>query len=221
MNEDSRDRLLAELIEAPSQRAEIMQNTDMAERDRIEAASLAETADLLWEVAHGAPPLEDDPVAAMLGLVVDPQCVLDSKALARARKRAGLTVSQVAEQLRTRGWKIQHSDVFRWETRSAFDVAPALIQAVADIVGTPVESLVADPRADTGSDRFGAVRRDPVFQQLVRRWARARHVSLTVAAAALETRMVAAVHRGDSPDEEQMLRSLDALVSAIEGDDKG
>lgn len=221
MNEESRDRLLAELIEAPSQRAGTMQNADMVERDRSEVVSLVETADLLWEAARGAPPLADDPVAAMLGLVVDPQCVLDSKALARARKRAGLTVSQVAEQLGARGWDVRHSDVFRWETRSASDVAPALVQAVADIVGAPVENLVAASKADAGSDRFAAVRRSPVFQQLVHRWARARRVSWAVAAAALETRMVATVHRGDTPDEEQLLRSLDALVSAIEHDDQG
>jgi hypothetical protein len=32
-------------------------------------AELVEIADLLWEMAHGAPPLEQDLVAVMLGLV--------------------------------------------------------------------------------------------------------------------------------------------------------
>jgi transcriptional regulator with XRE-family HTH domain len=218
--ENSRDRLLAELIEAPSHRTETMQKADIAQHDSSEVTSLVETADLLWEAAHGAPPLEDDPVAAMLGLVADPQRVLDSQALARTRKRAGLTVSQVAERLRARGWDVRHSDVFRWETRSAADVAPALIQAVADVIGTPVESLVARIRGNAAVDRFSTIRRNPIFQQLVDRWARAQRVSRTVAATALETRMVASVHRGDSPDDEQLLRSLDALVSAIERDDQ-
>jgi hypothetical protein len=34
-----------------------------------EAGRLAPIAGALWDLAHGAPPLEDDPVARMLGIV--------------------------------------------------------------------------------------------------------------------------------------------------------
>ncbi|MFI7519555.1 hypothetical protein [Micromonospora globbae] len=220
MNQNERDELMAKLIEAaPRERSEVLQNADLDESEKWEAVSLAEAADLLWEAAHGAPPLDRDPVAAMLGLVADPDCALDPTLLARARKRAGLKVSQIAERLRARGWDVHQGDVFRWETRSATDVVPALVQAIADVLETSVESLIATPRPAAGQDVFAAVRRSPLFQQLVQRWARARRVSHAVAAAALETRMVATVHRGDRPDEKQLLRSLDALVSAVESRD--
>jgi hypothetical protein len=142
MNEHDRDRLLAELIERPQERKSILQGAELDERDRDDIAALVETADLLWLSARGAPPLEDDPVAAMLRLVPDRECMLDSGALSRARKRAGLTVSDVAERLRTRGWEFQQGDVFRWETRSTPDVPPAVVQAIADIIGTQAENLI-------------------------------------------------------------------------------
>lgn len=220
MNRDERDRLVSKLIQMPTERTEILRDAGLNEDDKIEVASLAETADLLWERAHGAPPLADDPVAAMLGLIADPHCTLDPPSLARARKRVGMKLSQLTETLRNRGWDIQQSDVFRWETRSASDVVPALVQAVADVLGAPVDSLIASPGRDAGQDTYAAIRRSPVFQKLVDRWARAQRVSLTVAAAALETRMIATVHRGDHPDEQQLLRSLDTLVTAIENKDQ-
>jgi hypothetical protein len=161
-------------------------------------------------------PLEDDPVAAMLGLVPDRECRLESKALSQARSRAGLTVSDVAEHLRARGWEFQQGDVFRWETRSTHDVPPAVVQAIADIVGTQAENLIAAWHPVSGRDHLAEVRRHPLFEQLVDRWARVRRVSPAVAIAELEGRMVATVHRGERPDTEQLLRALDALVTSIE-----
>src|SRR6202165_2056948 len=145
MNEDDRDRLLAELIQKPEERRRILQNAELNDREREDMAALVDTDDLLWLSAHGAPPLAEDPVAAMLGLVPDRECSLDSKALTQARKRVALTVADLAERLRERGWEFQKGDVFRWETRSAADVAPAVVQAIADILSRPVESLIAAP----------------------------------------------------------------------------
>jgi transcriptional regulator with XRE-family HTH domain len=220
MNEDDRDRLLAELIEKPEERKSILQGAELDERDRDDIAALVDTADLLWLSARGAPPLEDDPVAAMLGLVPDRECRLDSKALARARRRAGLTVSDVAERLRARGWEFQQGDVFRWETRSAPDVPPAVVQAIADIVGTPAENLIAASHSVSSRDHLAEVRRHPLFEQLVDRWVRVQRISRAVAIAELEGRMVATVHRGERPDTEQLLRSLDALVTSVEQADE-
>lgn len=216
MNENDRDRLLAELIQKPEERRRILQNAELNDREREDMAALVDTADLLWLSAHGAPPLADDPVAAMLGLVPDRECSLDSKALTQARKRVGLTVSDLAERLRARGWEFQTGDVFRWETRSAADVAPAVVQAIADIMNRPVESLIAVPTSTSAQDELANVRQHPLFERLVDRWVRVQHVSRAVAAAALETRMVATVHRGERPDPEQLFHILEAFVTSVE-----
>jgi len=216
MGDEDRDRLVAELIEKPHEREHVLRDADLSDRDRDEIAVLLDTADTLWLSAHGAPTLEDDPVAAMLGVVPDPECRLDSSALSRARKRARLTVSDVAERLRERGWEFDKRDAFRWETRTAADVPPAVVQAIADILGTPVNDLITAAPPLSLPDHLAAVRRHPLFEQLVDRWARVQRVSPAVAIATLESRMLATVHRGEQPDTEQLLRSLDALVTSVE-----
>lgn len=221
MNDDDRDRLVAELIERPQDRERILRDAQLSDRDREELAGLVGTADALWLSAQGAPALEDDPVAAMLGLVPDGECRLGSAALSRARKRARLNISDVAARLRQRGWEFDKSDVFRWETRTATDVPPAVVQAIADILGTPVvEDLISASSPASLPDHLAAVRRHPRFEQLVDRWAQARQVPRAVAAATLESRMLATVHRGEHPDAEQLLRSLDALVASVERADR-
>lgn len=216
MNDDERDRFVAELIERPQERERILRDAQLSDRDREELAGLVGAADVLWLSAQGAPALEDDPVAAMLGLVPDSECRLDSAALSRARKRARLSISDVAARLRQRGWEFDKSDVFRWETRTATDVPPAVVQAIADILGTPVGNLILASSPASLPDHLAAVRKHPLFDELVERWAQARQVSLAVAAAALESRMLATVHRGEHPNTEQLLRSLDALVASVE-----
>jgi hypothetical protein len=219
MNDKERDRLIAELIARPREREQILRAAELNDIEREDICALSDTADLLWLAAHGAPPLADDPVAAMLGLIPDRECSLDSRALTNARKRVRLTVSDLAERLRERGWEFQQRDVFRWETRSAADVAPAVVQAIADILGQPVDSLIAAPHSMV-EDQLAHIRRLPLFKQLVDRWARIQHVSRAVAAASLETRMITTVHRGEPPDPEQLLQFLEALVTSIEEADE-
>jgi transcriptional regulator with XRE-family HTH domain len=220
MHDDERDRLLAELIGQPQDRERILRGAQLSDQDRRELVGLIDTADALWLSAQGAPALEHDPVAALLGLVPDSECRLNSAALSRARRRARLTVSDVAARLRQRGWEYDKGDVFRWETRTATDVPPAVVQAIADILGSPVDDLIsASPRASL-PDQLAAVRANPLFEQLVNRWANARRVSRSVAAATLESRMLTTVHRGEHPDTEQLLRSLDALVASVERTDQ-
>lgn len=221
MNDDVRDRLVAELIERPQERERILHDADLSDRDREELAGIVDTVDALWLSAQGAPALADDPVAAMLGLLPDSECRLSSAALSRARKRAQLSISDVAARLRQRGWEFDKTDVFRWETRTATDVPPAVVQAVADILGSPVDDLISASSPASLPDHLGAVRMHPLFEQLVDRWAQARRVSHAVAAATLESRMLATVHRGEHPDTEQLLRSLDALVASVEQADRG
>lgn len=219
MDDDVRDRLVTEMIERPQDREQILRDAELSEWDGAELASIVEVADTLWLSAQGAPALADDPVAAMLGLVPDSNCRLNSTALVRARKKARMSVSDVATRLTQRGWAFGTSDVFRWETRNAADVPPAVVEAISDILDSPVDDLITAPSTDPVSGALGDVRRHPLFEQLVGRWAQARRVSHAVAAATLESRMVATVHRGDHPDTEQLLRSLDALVTSVEQGD--
>lgn len=220
MHDNERDRLVAELIERPQDRERILRGTQLSDRDRQELAGLVDTADALWLSAQGAPALEHDPVAAMLGLVPDSECRLGSAALSRARKRARLSVSDVAARLRQRGWEFDKSDVFRWETRTASDVPPAVVQAIADILSTPVNNLISTMTSASSPDYLAAVRRSPLFEPLVNRWARVRRVSQAVAAATLESRMLATVHRGEHPSTDQLLQSLAVLVASVEGADQ-
>lgn len=221
MNDDERDRLVAELLERPQERELILRGAELTDRERAELAGIVETADALWLAAQGAPAIEDDPVAAMLGLLPDNECRLSSAALSRVRRRARLSVSDLAARLRDRGWEFDKSDVFRWETRTATDVPPAAVQAIADSLGSPVDDLISAPSSASLPDHLDAARAHPRFEQLVVRWAQARRVSRAVAAATLESRMLATVHRGEHPDTEQLLRSLDALVASVEQADRG
>lgn len=216
MTKDERDEALASLLEARAGNVRDKPQPLLSEGDRAEVESLIEVADLLWEAGHGAPPLESDPVAALLGLNPDPHCALDPKALVRARKNARLKGSELAERLVARGWEVQGRDVFRWENQSAADVAPALIKAIADEIGVSVEQLTMNLQAAVENDAVAAVTRSSKFEGLVERWARLQGLSHALAASALESRLRATVHRGDRPDAGQLLQALDALVAAVE-----
>lgn len=220
MKNDERDRLVDKLIDQPQERGRLLREAALADDEREQILGIAETADALWLAAHGAPALQDDPVAAMLGLLPNDECRLSSAALRRARKRAGVSVSDVAERLHQRGWDFTHGDVFRWETRTADDVPPAVVEALADILGSPIERLLAGPSSTSVPSLMDAVRSHPRFEELVDRWASAQRVSRNAAAAMLESRMLATVHRGEQPDPEQLLGSLDALVASIERSDR-
>ena len=75
MNDDERDRLVAELLERPQERELILRDAELNDREHAELDGIVETADALWLAAQGAPALEDDPVAAMLGLLPDSECL--------------------------------------------------------------------------------------------------------------------------------------------------
>ncbi|MCM3895782.1 hypothetical protein ND991_11230 [Gordonia sputi] len=191
--------------------------TEIHDDDSLEPET-TEIAELLRTAAHGAPPIESDPIAAMLGLVPDASCRLDSVRYKNARKRARTKPSEVARALRRRGWEYATSDVTRWETNSqeAASLPPAVVQAVAAIIGADVSGLIGAEAAEPSEGRFAAVKRDGRFRDLAMRWASAQRISFEAAFAALDSRMMSTVHRGDEPDVEQTLASLDALVSAVE-----
>lgn len=216
MNEDERDLLLTQLIEQPKNHERLMAQSNLTETGRRELSALVATADDLWLAAQGAPPLDRDPIAAMLGLIPDEACQLDSRLMAVARKRARLGVSEVAARLQDRGWSFDRNDVFRWENRTAADVPPAVVEALAAIFECPTDELLATSVPSKLPSLYDSVRTDPRFIQLAARWAQAQRVSLARAVAALDSRMLASVHRGGEPDAEQLLHSLDVLVTSIE-----
>lgn len=141
MTDDERAEILSDHLEARAGRPTSGIAPALTESDRAEIDSLVEVADLLWESAHGAPPIDQDPVAKMLGLVPDPERALDGRALARRRKYARVTRNELAARLRVRGWEVQFSDVYWWEKRSAAEVVPALVGAIAEEVGASTDRL--------------------------------------------------------------------------------
>lgn len=220
MNEET-DRLFERILEEPPgpQREQMLARLEADQREEV--LKLLDAGDLVWEAAHTAPPLEKDPVAAMLGVVPDPNFQLDAKALARACQTSRVKPTALAARLNARGWKVDTSDIFRWQTRSAPDVPPALIRAIAAEVRIDPERLVV-VRSESRPAALVGVAEEIVgtsrFRDLVQRFAKVRRISLEMAESAMKSRMLATVHRGDIPDKEQMLASLESLVHALETD---
>ena len=185
-------------------------------KDQEEVRALLRVADLLWEEAHGAPPLREDPVAAMLGLVPDASRSLDPNGLRAALSSASLKVSDLARILSMRGWQVSTRDVFNWQSGRVTDVAPALIRAIADATNTAPERLTASTR-NQPEGALASIIALPRFRGLVERWARVAKTSPGLAESALESRLAAAVYRGSSPDGEHLLDTLEAVVEHFEG----
>jgi hypothetical protein len=219
MSEET-DRLVERLLQEPPgrRREQMLEQLDDDQRERVLA--LLDAGDLVWEAARSVPSLEEDPVAALLGVVPDPSFQLDAKALARACKASRVKPTALAARLNARGWNVNTSDVFRWQTRAAPDIPPALIKAIAEEVHIDPDRLVA--RSQQRPTALHAVAEEAAstarFRDLVQRFAKAQRISSGMANSSLQSRMLATVHRGDVPDKEQMLASLEAFVRALEAD---
>lgn len=190
----------------------------IGEATRKEAEALLRVADLVWEQGHGAPPLDADPVAAALGLVPDPRTMLEPRALKSAMAKGGLHASDVARQLRAREWTVETRDVFVWTTKGGPDVPPALIRAIAEVVGTSEAKITGERHPTPLELAIREVVKTAAFESLAERWAHLHRTTLASARRLLAARMPAAAHRGDQPDPSQMLASLEALVTALESD---
>jgi len=215
MTQDERGEALARILDARSGRSAELTSAELHETSE-EVRELALATDVLWASAQEVPPLENDSMALMLGLVPDPEFALDSKALSSARKRAGLSVGDLAQRLSARGWTVSGPDVFRWENKSALDVPPAMIRAAADELGVEASMLGRRESDDPVRARLRSMFSSEGFKELSARWARVQHVSLGMATTMMESRALAAVHRGGEPDPDVMLRALEALVVAVE-----
>lgn len=223
VNMDEQDRM-SELVSERARNPRMPAPDDVTPEEWAQVVRLAAVEAALFDHAHGAPALEDDPVAAMLGLVPDPNLSLDGTALKRARTRAGLKVSEVARALTEEGWDITTAEVAGWESHDSTVLAPVLLQSVARLVSTSVESIttsrtVAPETAGAVSSSkraIDAVTATSAFQELTRRFAAVQGLSRAVAASTLRSRALATVHRGDEPDAAQWLKTLEAFVTALE-----
>lgn len=178
-----------------------------------ETRGLLEVAELL-RLDAAVPSLDRDPVAAMLGLIVDPGLSLSSRAFTTARRNSGLAPSVLAERLRDRGWNVSAADITRWQTSAPLDLVPAMLAAVADEIGVELDAIT-----EVGVRRpewLTTVLATQAFADLSARWARLKSVSLPSASSMLESRLLATVNRGDRPGTEALLGSLDAFVSTLE-----
>jgi hypothetical protein len=173
MNESRWEETLAELIDAHVA-GRSHSHDDLGTGGEAEVVELLNVADLLWEAAHGAPPLERDPVAAMLGLVPDPSRSLDRESLQRVLQSAGVRISTLAQKLSQRGWEVATRDVFNWQTRDNAAVPPALIQAIAEIAGVSPEELTVDRGGTPSHVALKSVTSSAKFHELAERWARLR-----------------------------------------------
>ena len=214
MHSEDRDQELADILDARAGRSALAAGADV---NRPELRKLLEAADLTWVSQQTAPPLTDDPVAAMLGLVPDSELELDGKALSNARKRSGLTVSALAKRLSDRGWEVTGRDIFAWESGKNLPCVPALINALAEEAGADADRLRRRSGTDPERARLAAVVGSETFKALAQRWARLQGTTIALASSALESRMLVAVHRGGAPESEVLLESLEALVDSVEG----
>jgi hypothetical protein len=233
-NDSDSNAFMSRLLELPpgperdQMLSDLQNGSAPSETSYDEAMQLLRTADLLWLDSQEPPPIEDDAVAAMLGLVPDSQYQLDAKSFKRARQAARLEPTVLARALSRRGWNVSVRDVFNWDLRGSTSLEPALVRVIAEVLRTDPDRLTADPKparpvGSLKSEESRAVAAEaassPRFRSLVERFARVQEMSVRMAESALHSRMLATVHRGEHPTSDQMLASVEALVEALEASD--
>jgi len=108
--------------------------------------TIAETPSISGTPAAPETVRADDPVALMLGLVPDPNTVVDGRKLAQARKHAKLNLGQLLDRLRTRGWNVATNEGLHWELDQTA-LPPALVTAIADELAVNDTALLATPKS--------------------------------------------------------------------------
>lgn len=122
----------------------------------------------------------------------------------------------LAKLLAARGWEVTSKDVFAWESGKNLTRVPALVSALAEEIGVDADRLRRSAGADPERAGLADVVRSEAFRALAQRWARLQGTTDALAASALESRMLVAVHRGGAPEAEVLLESLEALVESVE-----
>ena len=160
------------------------------------------------------PPLEEDPTARLLGLVVDPERELDPAALRRVRQVRKIGPEALASRLQTRGWSVKPLDIITWESRGAPTVVPAIIAALADELKIDPVELTRGSKKMTAS-RLELLKDRSDVQRLIARLSNIRHTSLADAFALLESSTTSFAYRG-APNDDQYIKTLVSLVDVIE-----
>lgn len=203
---------LADLITALALTPDLPRLDGISDADWATAGRLAGLERELRVGANAAPPLHQDKTAATLGLIPDPAVQLDPARLRTARTRAGLSIADLAEHLTARGWEVTTAQVFRWETQPIHDLPPALIAAVTDELGAPDGTLLRSQPAP--ATRLSMTQE--AVRGLVDRFAAVLGLNQEAALGRLNAVAVAAVHRGEQPQEEELLHRLDLFVTTLE-----
>ncbi len=188
----------------------------LRETELREAQEVIRLLEAAWNAAALAiPALEDDPVAAELGLVAPRAPVmLNGVAIKVARARQGLSIGDVSRRLIAEG----HPTSIRWlfgvEQGSSTPVDATLAEAISRMLGVSLTDITA-VAATRKSDSLVAFLRSPRYAEIIRDWA----VRLGLAADTLRARysplLMAAPRRdrGDA-DEDEWARLLIALLES-------
>lgn len=135
-----------------------------------EALANLETGD---KPAARTPVRSDDPIARMLGLVVDPAVDLDGRRLAAVRKAANLNIAELANRLQRRGWETTVSTVSAWE-RGRLHPPPATINAIAEVLNVTAESILSVTPGTTQS--LDVLFDDELIDAFLNEWAREANI---------------------------------------------
>ena len=126
------------------------------------------------EPASRTPVRSDDPIAQMLGLVVDPAVSLDGRRLAIVRKAAGLNIADLANRLQQRGWDASVSTVSAWQ-RGRLNPPPATITAIAEVLELTADAILATSPARAQS--LDVLFDDKLIATFLDEWASETNVS--------------------------------------------
>jgi len=213
VNEEQKAGLLDRLIAMPVQRTQLLDEAGATADERTELLELADIADAAWVSTRGAPPVEEDPIAAMLGIAPTPGLAIDPAAFKQARVRSGLNVSQLRDRLAQRGWQVSNGEIASWQSREGIELLPALLQDIGDALSVSADSFTVTRVSDAPTIHT-ILRKSDWFVALVEQWQTLRHVARSVAEAQLLTRATATVHRGEEPDVDQIRELLEHLVAS-------
>jgi transcriptional regulator with XRE-family HTH domain len=117
---------------------------ELPEADQAEATTTFGWLRDLWRTdtsAYAVPDLGDDPAAARLGLVPQPQVTLAGTAVAAARRRRGRDLAGLAALVGRHGTAISIRELSRLERAPATSVPASTAEALAAALGVPVDAL--------------------------------------------------------------------------------
>lgn len=159
------------------------------------------------------PVRSDDPVALMLGLVTDPDVLVEGRKLAAARKHPRLDLRQLVARLNARGWEVTMQEVLKWELgRPA--LAPALITAIAEELSVGDDALLAAVKpAGAVDDLFD----DQRIQAFLSDWAAEAGVQPAVLRQRATSTLAGAAHRNRTGGSVEALLGVLRQLRSIPG----